>query len=147
MEGGFHAEAFIASVAVVERVLRRTLRQLIISAGFKSTIAGKIIKRISGLSGIRDAWEIYDPQHRKLKDILGGKTIKVINEVSEKRNRLIHGQRIFKPGVYESEVNKLLNVLQFITDTFEVYYGYNGWQKMRARKKSTLHNAPKVKKS
>ncbi|WP_038028399.1 hypothetical protein [Thermonema rossianum] len=147
MEGDFHAEAFIASVAVIERVLRRTLRQLIISAGFKSTIADKLIRRASGLNGIQEAWEIYDPQHRKLKDILGDEAVKTINEAGEKRNKLVHGQRVFKPGDYETEVNKLLDVLQVITDTFEKHYGYNGWEKARRRNKSVLHTDPKVKKS
>ncbi|GIV39730.1 MAG: hypothetical protein KatS3mg033_1530 [Thermonema sp.] len=147
MENDFHAEAFIASIFLIERLLRRTLRQLIISAGFKSKIADKLIRRASGLNGIQEAWEIYDPQHRKLKDILGNEAVKTINEAGEKRNQLVHGQRVFKPGDYETEVNKLLDVLQVITDTFEKHYGYNGWEKARRRNKSVLHTDPKVKKS
>jgi hypothetical protein len=43
-QNGHHSESLVTSVFTAEKTIRRTLRQLIVSAGFKSTIANKIIK-------------------------------------------------------------------------------------------------------
>lgn len=67
---GHYAEALVTSAFTAEKTLRRTLRQIVISAGFPSRIADKIIGGLRGLEAIKNAWEIYDPKHRRLADLL-----------------------------------------------------------------------------
>ena len=67
---GHHAEALVTTTFTVEKTLRRTLRQLVVSAGFPSQIADKVVGSLRGLEAIKGAWEIYDPRHRKLTELV-----------------------------------------------------------------------------
>lgn len=142
---GHHAESLITSVFTAEKTIRRTLQQLIISSGFKSVIANKIIKRLNGIYQLIDAWEIYDPHHRKLSEIIDVNDIKTIKEAAQKRNKLIHGERVFNLEVYKKETKEVLNALNRIKNKFDNEYNYSGWTNISIRKISKLHLDPKVK--
>lgn len=144
-KNGHHSESLVTSVFTAEKTIRRTLKQLIISAGFKSTIAFKIIKRLNGIHQLIDAWEIYDPKHRKLSDIVGTNNIKTIKEAAQKRNKLIHGEQVFKLDLCKDETKKVLDTLDKIKNKFDQEYNYSGWTNISARKVSKLHVDPKVK--
>lgn len=142
---GHHAESLITSVFTAEKTLRRTLQQLIISSGFKSTIAKKIIKRFNGIYQLIEAWDIYDPHHRKLSEIIGIDDIKTIKEAAQKRNKLIHGERVFNLETYKEETKRVLEALNRIKIKFDNEYNYSGWTNIATRKISKLHLDPKVK--
>jgi len=144
-KNGHHPESLVTSVFTAEKTIRRTLKQLIISAGFKSTIATKIIKRLNGMNQLVDAWELYDPRHRKLTDIVGPNDIQAIKEASQKRNKLIHGEQVFKLDLCKDETKKVIDALDRIKDKFDQEYNYSGWTNISARKVSKLHIDPKVK--
>jgi len=71
ISNGHHAESLVTGMFAVEKTLRRTLKQIIISAGFKNTAADKVLRGIRGLKAISHAWEIYGPHGRRLSVILG----------------------------------------------------------------------------
>jgi len=146
-KNGHHSESLVTSVFTAEKTIRRTLRQLIISAGFKSIIANKIIRRLNGLYQLIDAWELYDPEHRKLSDIVMQEDIRTIKETAQKRNKLIHGEQVFKLELCKDETIKVLEALDRIKTEFDNEYGYSGWTNISTRKISNLHNDPKVKKN
>lgn len=142
---GFHAESLVTSVFTVEKTMRRTLRQLIVSAGFKSVIANKIIKKLNGIYQVCDAWELYDPLHRKITAVVPNDSIRIIKEASQKRNKMIHGEKVFKSEICEEETKKVLKALDEIKTHFDLSYGYSGWTNVSIRRKSALHLDPKIK--
>lgn len=142
---GHHAESLVTSVFTVEKTIRRVLRQIIVSAGFKSVVADKIIKKISGIEGLKSSWEIYEPNGKKLTEIIAQVDWKTISDASTKRNEIIHGQRVYNLSVCRAETQNVLVSLDNIVSMFQVTYGYDGWAKAAIRKTSTLHKDPKVK--
>lgn len=144
-KNGHHAESLVTSVFTAEKTLRRTLRQLIISCGFKSLIAERIISRMNGIGAVQEAWDIYDPEHRKLSEILSGNDLRVIVEASKLRNKLIHGEKVYKPELCEENTIKVLESLGRIVNVLNQEYGFNGWSEIKSRKVSRLHVDPKVK--
>ncbi len=144
-KNGHHSESLVTSVFTAEKTIRRTLRQLIVSAGFKSIIANKIIKRLNGVYQLVDAWELYDPQHRKLTEVVSVADIQIIKEAAQKRNKLIHGEQVFKLDLCRDETKKVLDALDRIKSKFDQVYNYSGWTNISTRKVSKLHTDPKVK--
>jgi len=145
-KNGHHAESLVTSTFTVEKTIRRTLRQLIVSAGFKSIIADKIIKNIRGLDALKKNWEFYEPNHKKLIDIIDQKDWNIIQKNSEKRNDLVHGTRVYSLSLCETETTNNIAALRNIIKTFDDIYGYSGWTKTAIRKNSKLHIDPKFKK-
>lgn len=145
-KSGYHAESLVTSVFTAEKTLRRTLKQLIVSSGFKSSISNKIIKKLGGIYPVCNAWELYDPEHRKIETVVSNDAIRIIKEAAQKRNKMIHGEKVFKPEVCKAETKKVLKALKEVKDSFDKEYGYSGWTKVSIRRKSLLHLNSKVDK-
>ena len=145
VKNGHHSESLVTSVFTVEKTLRRTFRQLVVSSGFKSTIADKIVIQSNGLDRLIKNWEIYDPNHRKFSTLISNGEIKTIKEAASMRNKLIHGEKVFSLEIYKKETKNVLNALEKIKNSFEKEYGYSGWETAKGRKNSKLHIDPKVK--
>lgn len=139
---GHHAEALVTSVFTVEKTLRRTLRQLIVSAGFRSTISEKIVKDLRGLDSIKKAWEFYDASHRLLPDVVGNADWKKFQDAATMRNKLIHGERVYKLDDCQQHAADVLAALDRVKAILDREYGYSGWEKLRIRKRSRLHIEP-----
>ena len=144
-KNGHHSESLVTSVFTAEKTIRRTLRQLMVSAGFKSSIVNKMIRRLNGINQLIDAWELYDPKHRKLTEIVAPIDIQTIKEAASKRNRLIHGEQVFKLDLCKDQTRKVLESLDKIKDIFDNEYNYSGWAKISTRKVSKLHIDPKIR--
>lgn len=142
---GHYAEALVTSAFTVEKTLRRTLRQIVISAGFPSRIADKIIGALRGLEAIKNAWEIYDPKHRKLTDLLAPMDWKGLKDAAEMRNKLVHGERVYSISAYQQTVSSLLVALANVKLALDTEYGYSGWTPAKARRTSRLHADPKIR--
>ena len=145
-KNGHHAESLVTSTFTAEKTIRRTLRQLVVSAGFKSSIADKILNNIRALEALKKNWEFYEPNHKRLTDIISPEDWKIIKNNSERRNDLVHGTRVFSLSLCETETTNNITALTNIKRTFDSIYGYSGWEKTAIRKQSKLHVDPKVKK-
>lgn len=145
VKNGHHSESLVTSVFTVEKTLRRTLRQLVVSSGFKSKIADKIIQQSNGLNRLIENWELYDPNHRKISSIIANEDIKTIKEVATMRNKLIHEEKVYSIDICKEQTKNILNALEKIKVCFDNEYGYSGWEIAKGRKNSTLHSDPKVK--
>ena len=141
-----YAESFVTAVFTIEKTLRRTFRQLVVSSGFKSSLAEKIVKQSNGLHKLIDNWELYDPNHNKFSNIVTSEDITTIKEAATIRNKLIHGEKVYNVKIYIEQTQKVLISLEKIKNSFEIEYGYNGWKTAKGRKISKLHIDPKVKK-
>ena len=73
LENGHHAEALVTSVFTIEKVLRRTLKELIVSAGFTSKAANLLMKRFNGFKMTTEVWWCFDPAGEKLPTIIGNR--------------------------------------------------------------------------
>lgn len=145
LSNGHDAEALVTAVFTAEKTLRRTLRQLVVSAGFISTIADKIIGNLRGFDSLKNSWEIYDPNHRKLTDLITPADWKVFKDASEMRNKLIHGERVYSLIACRKSANDVLVALNNVKSFFDTEYGYSGWAIARSRRSSELHKDPKVR--
>ncbi|MBN4077783.1 hypothetical protein JYT29_00445 [Nitrospina gracilis] len=141
----YHSEALVTSMFTVEKTLRRTLRQIIVSAGFISSSADKLLKRLQGLDALKNNWDLYDPQNRKLVGgILQNNYWQEVHKGSLMRNKLVHGLKVYGGNVCRYQTHQVLEALNHIKSTFDSVYGYSGWERGKVRRKSRLHTDPKI---
>jgi hypothetical protein len=145
-KNGHHAESLVTSVFTIEKTLRRVLRALVVSAGFPSVQATILMKKFDGLNKMKEVWECFDPDNRKLSDFVAPSTLQAIAETQGKRNDLVHGSRVYGVAECEREAGRALQALDDLRQTFRQEYGYDGWSKLKVRKTSTLHADQRVTK-
>ncbi len=144
IEHGHQAEALVTSMFTVEKTLRRTLRQLIVSAGFTSPIANIIIARLRGLTAIQDAWKLYDPQNEQITDFVSSSDWQTFKYCAEMRNKLVHGERVYDLVDCKKRSQEIVHALTRLKGLLDQRYGYSGWTSGSRRVQSRLHVDPKV---
>lgn len=144
MKNGHHPEALVTSMFTVEKTLRRTLRQIVVSAGFASKNADKVVGNLRGLHALKSAWELYEPNNKKLSEIIPQDDWKLFTDVATMRNKMVHGERVYELATCEREAKKVLVALDKLKNDFDSRYGYSGWSEFSKRIKHKLHTDPKV---
>jgi hypothetical protein len=144
VDNGFYSEALVTSAFTAEKMLRRTLRQIIVSAGFTSKHADDLLNS-SGLQAIKKQWAVYEPNHKTLIQVVGNDVWQKIEIASRMRNKLIHGVRTYKDEDCKKNVEITLDAILEIQKRLDRRYGYSGWSRLSIRRKSKLHFDPKVK--
>ncbi|WEK43282.1 MAG: hypothetical protein P0Y64_18505 [Candidatus Sphingomonas colombiensis] len=134
----------MTTVFTVEKTLRRTLRQLIVSAGFSSAMADKLIGSLRGLNALKEAWELYDPRHRKLTTLIQAADWKSFKDAVEMRNNLVHGVRVYNLSDCQRQATETLNALNNAKSFLNGEYGYSGWTTASRRITGRLHQDPKI---
>jgi hypothetical protein len=142
MSNGHHAEALVTTTFTVEKTLRRTLRHVVVSCGFQSKMAEKIVEGFRGLDAIKKGWELYDPQHRTLPAIVGAADWETFHTAATMRNKMVHGERVYDLAHCQRQANDALAALDRLKATLDREYGYSGWERLRVRKVSRLHVDP-----
>jgi len=71
ISNGHDSEALVTSVFTMEKVLQRTLKQLVISSGFTSKATNILMEQIRGAHSIKDVWSCFDPEGIDLPIIIG----------------------------------------------------------------------------
>lgn len=140
---GHNAEALVTTAFTVEKTIRRTLRQLVVSAGFRSVDAEKIVKGLGGLERLKDTWELYDPKHRKLPPLIGADWA-TFDATAKMRNKLVHGERVYNLAECKTQATNTLDALDRLKARFDAEYGYSGWDRLKVRRVGHLHKDPKV---
>jgi len=133
MSNGHHAEALVTGMFTTEKTLRRTLRQIVVSAGFASKYADKIVSDLRGLDAIKKAWELYEPNNKKLTEILSPTDWELFKEGASMRNSMIHGGRVYKLDNCEKMAKEILAALDNVKKQFDSMYGYSGWETYQKR--------------
>ena len=144
LQNGHHAEALVTSVFTMEKVLRRTLKELVVSAGFTSKAANQLMKRFDGHARIKEVWFCFDPEAETLPEIVGNAHWQCIPGAVEMRNKLVHGARAYQLDECESKAKEVLAALKHIESTFQTRYGFSGWSNNSIRRVSKLHVDPRV---
>ncbi len=145
LKNGHDAEALLTSVFTLEKTLYRTLRQLVVSAGFPSVQADQLMSKFRGIENIKQVWECFDPKHEPLSSFIQKATLKTISDAQAKRNILVHGKQVFKLADCRQTAEDVLDALDEVRSVLEARYGFDGWSKMKRRIKSTLHSDARVK--
>ncbi len=144
LENGHCAEALLTTVFTFEKVIHRTLKQLIVSSGFRNADAEMLMKHFQGFRKQAEIWSCFDPSGQKVVDVISSKNWQFVHDAVKMRNQLVHGAR-----VYDLEACSLMarNILALLDDTvksFNEKYGFDGWSKVSVRRRSNLHTDPKV---
>jgi hypothetical protein len=145
MKNGHHPEALVSCAFTVEKTLRRTLREIVVSAGFASKQADKIVRGCNGLEALKRNWEIYDPNNKALTDIVPKTDWAQFRKVATMRNKMVHGERVYELATCKTESKVTLVALDRLKNSFDQLYGYSGWTTYSRRIKHTLHSDPKVR--
>ncbi|MBT9456713.1 MAG: hypothetical protein IV097_08830 [Burkholderiaceae bacterium] len=141
---GHRAEALLTSVFTCEKTCFRMLRQLVVSSGFASVQADKLMQKFRGFENIKDVWECFDPKHEKLSAFIPKASLDKIKVAQEMRNNLVHGKRVYALAECEAVAKDVLVELEVVRKAFESRYGYDGWSTVKSRKRSKLHTDPRV---
>lgn len=144
LRNGHDAEALLTAMFTVEKTLYRTLRQLVISAGFPSTQADVLMGRSKGIENIKQVWSCFDPKHEPLSKFVAQATLKSIADAQTMRNKLVHGTAVYSSAQCQTVANDVLVALDDLRTALHQRYGCDGWATMKRRIKSTLHSDPRV---
>jgi len=107
-------------------------------------MSDKINDQIRGVHKIKEIWAIYDPLERKLSQILPANDLLIISEAATMRNKLVHGQKVFKIAEYKDKTALARGALDRMVAISNNEYGYSGWTLAKRRNKSKLHVDAKV---
>ncbi len=144
IKDGYCSEALVTAVFTAERLLRRTLVQLVVSAGFTSKDAFRVVQRLNGLVAVKDSWILYDPKGRTLVQVIGNPTWQMIREAAKIRNDMVHGMRTHSQGTCKRKAHELIDAIDTLKDQLKATYDFDGWGMHRKRRVSALHSDPKV---
>lgn len=144
IKNGHHAEALLTSVFTFEKTIHRTLKQLIVSSGFRNKDADKLLKQFQGLNKHKEVWGCFDPNGKLLPDIIGNNHWQHATKAASMRNKLVHGGRVYNLSDCQTMAENMLLLIDQTVASFKQEYGYDGWRTVSVRRKSTLHSDPKV---
>lgn len=144
VENGHHAESLVTTTFTVEKILRRTLKQLVISSGFTSSHADRIVGNFRGFDSLKSNWDLYDPHGEKLTSIISDRDWKTFKESSEMRNQLVHGLAVYNLEKCHEQTGKLMAAMDSLKTELDRRYGFSGWSKIKKRLKPSLHHDPKI---
>lgn len=124
-------EAYVLTVFFAEKLIRRTLVQLVIRNGTTPDDAFQATQELRGIWKVKKAWKKYDPEGRSLDGVIGEANWDVVKTAAKYRNALVHGSEHQAQKVYSRHRRKLLKTLDDIRNKFSAEYGYSGWKNMR----------------
>jgi hypothetical protein len=137
MENGHHAEALVTSVFTFEKLVMRSLRGAIVARGFTSAQADKIIGQ-SGLSRLKEMWDIYDKDHKKLVDHVRPQDWQTITKAVEWRNKMAHGKQSYILEDCRQLAIKVLAVANGFRTNITAHHGVDPWSRYKIRRTPQL---------
>jgi len=124
------AERFILTFALMEKLIRRALTELIqIRDGQLTQQDIDERQRAITWGNIDGRWRQNDPQHRTLTVVLGGNgEFTQLQTWARMRNGLMHGSVQRYGQEYERELRNMVAMIEHIRDRFQAEYRYFGWR-------------------
>ncbi len=144
LRDGYPCEALVTSVFTVERILRRTLVQLAVSAGFTHEQALQLVAGLGGIQTLARVWSFYDPQGRTLVEVIGKASWQIVRQAVKMRDEMAAGLFVYALRRCDRRTRDLISALEDIRKRFRAVYGYDGWISYSKRRRSALHADPKV---
>ena len=138
---GHYAEALITSVVTFEKTLRRALRFCAVSRGFTSKQAETLFDNM-GFKDLKEVWSCFDKQHRALPEFIGNDKWQHIQPAVTMRNKLAHGERVYKLAECKLVAEKVLVVLNEFRAKLQYEIQFDGWSRLPVRRKAALQWLP-----
>lgn len=124
------AERFLLTFALMEKLIRRTLTELIQTR--EGALAGEVIaerQRHITWGDIDGIWRRNDPNGRRLSTVLGNNgEFRQIQAWSRMRNALVHGNVQRYGQEYDNELPRMIAMVELIRARFRAEYHYYGWR-------------------
>ena len=140
---GHHAEALITSVFSFEKTLRRALRFCAVSRGFTSKHA-EILFDNMGFKDLKEIWPCFDKQHRLLPEFIGNAKWQHIQPAVTMRNKLAHGERVYKLADCKLAAEMVLEALNEFRANLQAEIQFDGWSRLPVRRKAALQWLPLI---
>ena len=141
---GYPCEALVTSVFTAERMLRRTLVRLAVSAGFTSEQALRLVAGLGEIEAVEEVWSLLDPNERALVDVIGTANWRIVREAVKTRSDMANGLFPISLRQCTRRAHDLIGALDHTGAQLRNVYGYDGWGVHRKRHVSALHTDPKV---
>lgn len=136
LTNGHSAEALLTSVFTFEKTLRRSLKYCIVARGFTSTQSEEILGR-RGFQELTRLWPCFAPRHQTLMAFVG-KNWQHVQPAVTMRNKLVHGERVFKLAECNSAATQVLDALNDFRNQLQANVGFDGWSRVHIRRAAKL---------
>jgi len=142
-EEELYYECFLVNMFVIEKILFRTFKFLIIQAGFDNKRAIKLMKKFRGFNSLSENWNIFDCSNSNLKVVLNYDNDEMYNKLKSYfkiRNSLVHGSRSYSKTKMKEICQYLIDIdiIDKISKLIKEKYGFIWNKRMKVRKKSVL---------
>lgn len=137
IKNGHHAEALVTAVFTFEKTVRRSLRYMAVARGFTSTQATVLFEHMS-FNRLKDMWICFDKTQQPLSARAGNKAWQHIPNAITMRNKLIHGERVYKLDECRKETRHVMVALRTFQTSLKNNIGFDGWSKLPVRRKAEL---------
>ena len=134
---GHSAEGLVTSVFTLEKLMRRSMRVAIVSRGFTSDQANRLLER-RGFDDLKKMWDIFDRGHESLVTIIGERDWQHIPPAVKARNEFVHGLRVYNLAECEAMAGHVVTGLQKLHAKVTERYGRDPWEKIKTRRKPQL---------
>ena len=137
IKNGHHAEALITSVFSFEKTLKRALRCCAIRRGFTSKQADTLFKN-KGFNDLKEIWTCYSPDYRPLHEFIDPVKWQHVPPAVTMRNKLAHGERVYKLTDCEISANQVLDALIDFRNKLLTEIKFDGWARVPTRRNPAL---------
>lgn len=137
LKNGHNAEALITSVFTFEKTLRRALRFCAVSRGFTSKQAEALFNNM-GFKDLKERWPCFEKENRSLDEFIGNSKWQHVQPAITMRNKLAHGERVYKLADCELAANRMLDALGEFRNKLTAEIQFDGWSRLPIRRKVAL---------
>lgn len=137
LANGHNAEALITSVFTFEKTLRRALRFCAVSRGFTSKQAEALFDNM-GFKDLKEIWPCFEKENRSLPDFVGNTKWQHVQPAFTMRNKLAHGERVYKLADCQLAAELLLDALNEFRAKLSAEIQFDGWSRLPVRRKAAL---------
>ena len=137
INNGNHDEALLASVFVMEKTIRRTLRYCALNRGFTSRQCNKIFKYMS-FDAMKRVWPVFERDHRTLPEFIGNNVWQHVPEAVKMRNKIVHGSRVYNLSDCREKALRVKDAIEVLRNTAMQDLGCDPWNRLPGKKKTSL---------
>ena len=137
LENGHDAEALLTAVFTFEKTIRRMLRFSAVRRGFTSKQSEVLFSKM-GFGQLKDVWPFFEMNSRTLPAIIGDKVWQKVPAAVSMRNKIVHGERVFKLATCRLEAENVLAAIDALRKIALRDTNFDGWSRLPVRKRSLV---------
>ena len=128
-----YPEAVIVTFATGEKMIRRTMKQLIVDSGQSKKKATKIVNSIRTIKDLNKNWKDYNSKKKRLVEIVGNKNWESFMTARKMRNDFIHGSKVYSKKEAKEVSQSMFKALDEFNNNLIVEHQFSGWEKIKKR--------------